>query len=113
MASNVLNVAKMDFIVPGLCETPVDLAPLRARTPAWGDCARVRVRQTRNRVYGPEKSTIQSITGTVQYDAPTVGAKGFVFFTPKVCQKSHTDTHSHSHKHFTHLGGSRTATGAV
>ena len=25
-----------------------------------------------------------------------------------VCQKSHTDTHSHSHKHFTHQGGSRT-----
>ena len=29
----------------------------------------------------------------------------------RVCQKSHTDTHSHSHKHFTHQGGSRT--GAV
>ena len=24
-----------------------------------------------------------------------------------MCQKSHTDTHSHSHKHFTHQGGSR------
>ena len=29
----------------------------------------------------------------------------------KVCQKSHADTHSHSHKHFKHQGGSRT--GAV
>ena len=32
-------------------------------------------------------------------------------YTCLVCQKSHTvftDTHSHSHKHFTHQGGSRT-----
>ena len=30
-----------------------------------------------------------------------------------VCQKSHTDTHSHSHKHFTHQGGSRTGAAGV
>ena len=27
------------------------------------------------------------------------------FHTELVCQKSHTDTHSHSHEYFTHQGG--------
>ena len=51
-----------------------------------------------NRVYEPEKSTFQSLTGTVKNDAPSVGAnEGFRFFHNLKCVRNHTQMHTYIH----------------
>ena len=104
MASNVLNVAKMDFIVPGLCE-------IYPRGPGAAPCPNacmggLRAYQYLATGFTDLKKARSNRLLPVQYSTtlPPSARRVSFFSQPKVCQKSHTDTHSHSHKDFTHQG---------